>query len=89
MTTISHSPSDYLFASPHHPSTSTVVKELMIFRHLVTSFVRKDINGETRRSNFVVILDWLRSLSEKQELPLHETCILTLCHIAEYASNIE
>ncbi|KAM0088094.1 serine/threonine-protein kinase M1 [Aspergillus fumigatus] len=39
--------------------------------------------------NFVVILEWLRSLSEKQELPLHETCILTLCHIAEYAPNIE
>ncbi|KAF7183700.1 hypothetical protein CNMCM7691_004050 [Aspergillus felis] len=57
--------------------------------HLVMSFVRKDINAETRRSNFVVILEWLRSLSEKQELPLHETCILTLCHIAEVSDDEE
>ncbi|KAH3484880.1 hypothetical protein KXW98_005867 [Aspergillus fumigatus] len=56
---------------------------------LVISFVRKDINADTRRSNFVVILEWLRSLSEKQELPLHETCILTLCHIAEVSDDEE
>ncbi|GKZ39773.1 serine/threonine-protein kinase M1 [Aspergillus brasiliensis] len=57
--------------------------------HLMTSFVRKDLHHETRRSNFIVILDWLQNLSEKQETPLHETCILTLCHLAQFSNDEE
>ncbi|KAH2924820.1 hypothetical protein KXW15_003774 [Aspergillus fumigatus] len=72
-----------------HSLRSSIRELRIVTGRLVISFVRKDINADTRRSNFVVILEWLRSLSEKQELPLHETCILTLCHIAEYAPNIE
>lgn len=48
-------------------------------------FVRKSLRFDIRRSNFVVALEYLRSLFEKQESPVQETCILTLCHLAEYA----
>ncbi|KAF7116577.1 hypothetical protein CNMCM5793_005058 [Aspergillus hiratsukae] len=72
-----------------HSLRSSIRELRIVTGHLVISFVRKDINAETRRSNFVVILEWLRSLSEKQELPLHETCILTLCHIAEVSDDEE
>lgn len=44
----------------------------------------KGLDRETRRRNFVVILDWLKGLSDKQETPLHESCILTLCRLAKY-----
>lgn len=56
---------------------------LTTIRHSITSFVRRNLDHETRRSNFIVILDWLQNLSQKQETPLHETCILTLCHLAQ------
>ncbi|GIK07921.1 serine/threonine-protein kinase M1 [Aspergillus viridinutans] len=72
-----------------HSLRSSIRELRIVTGHLVISFVRKDINAETRRSNFVVILEWLRSLSEKQELPLHETCILSLCHIAEVSDDEE
>ncbi|KAH1350865.1 hypothetical protein KXV95_002853 [Aspergillus fumigatus] len=72
-----------------HSLRSSIRELRIVTGRLVISFVRKDINADTRRSNFVVILEWLRSLSEKQELPLHETCILTLCHIAEVSDDEE
>lgn len=50
----------------------------------MTAFIRKNLNPEIRRSNFVVILEWLRNLSEKHEMSFHETCILTLCRLARY-----
>lgn len=51
-------------------------------RHSMVAFVRKSLDPDIRRSNFVVILEWLKSLSEKKEMPLHETCILMLCRLA-------
>lgn len=50
----------------------------------MTAFIRKDLDHETRRSNFVTILEWLRNLSEKHEAALDETCILTFCRLAKY-----
>ncbi|PWY69808.1 hypothetical protein BO94DRAFT_502566 [Aspergillus sclerotioniger CBS 115572] len=71
-------------------SLRSSVRELrLIIGHSITSFVRKDLDRETRRSNFVVILDWLQSLSEKQEIALHETCLLTLCHLAKFSNDEE
>lgn len=52
----------------------------------MTAFIRKNLDPEIRRSNFVVILEWLRNLSEKQETSFHETCILTLCRLARYVT---
>lgn len=49
-------------------------------------FVRKTLRSDIRRSNFVVALEYLRTLFEKHESPVQETCILTLCQLAEYAS---
>lgn len=57
-------------------------------RHTVTAFIRRDLNPDIRRSNFVVILEWLRNLSEKHETSLHETCILTLCRLARYVLSL-
>lgn len=50
----------------------------------MVAFVRKSLDPETRRGNFVIILEWLRNLSEKNEMPLHETCIMALCRLARY-----
>ncbi|KAI2995129.1 hypothetical protein CBS147346_10119 [Aspergillus niger] len=66
------------------------VRELRLTTgHSITSFVRRNLDHETRRSNFIVILDWLQNLSQKQETPLHETCILTLCHLAQFSNDEE
>lgn len=50
----------------------------------MTAYIREDLDHEVRRTNFVVILEWMRNLSEKHEAPLDETCILTLCRLAKY-----
>ncbi|KAL4915148.1 hypothetical protein BDW62DRAFT_203876 [Aspergillus aurantiobrunneus] len=70
-------------------SLRSSVRDLRVVAgHSAICFVRKDLEHETRRGNFVIILDWLRSLSEKQETPLHETCIMSLCRLARF-SNVE
>ena len=53
------------------------------FRHCVIAVTHKRLDHESRRDNFIIVLEWLRSLSEKQEISLHETCILTLCQLAK------
>lgn len=63
-------------------------KKLTKFRYTVTAFIRRNLNPDIRRSNFVVILEWLRNLSEKHEASLHETCILTLCRLARYVLSL-
>lgn len=66
-------------------STSTWSNGIqLIIRYSIIAFVNKGLDRETRRRNFVVILDWLKGLSDKQETPLHESCILTLCRLAKY-----
>ncbi|KAL3460576.1 hypothetical protein BJX64DRAFT_278456 [Aspergillus heterothallicus] len=71
-------------------SLRSSVRELRVIAgHSTVCFVRKSLDNETRRSNFVVILEWLKSLSEKQELALHETCIMSLCRLARFSNDEE
>ncbi|OOO03775.1 phosphatidylinositol 3- and 4-kinase catalytic [Aspergillus oryzae] len=58
-------------------------------RHSIIAFICNGLDNKTRRGNFVVILEWLKSLSEKQESSLHETCILTLCRLATLSNDEE
>ena len=53
-------------------------------RSVIAAFVRKISKPEIRQSNFVVVLEWLRGLSEKGDVPLQETCILALFQLARY-----
>ncbi|KAF7586889.1 serine/threonine-protein kinase M1 [Aspergillus hancockii] len=79
--------------STHSQLTSSVFGEFCL--HSLRSSIRElrvvtgSLDNETRRSNFVVILEWLKSLSDKQESPLHETCILTLCRLATLSNDEE
>ncbi|PTU20188.1 hypothetical protein P175DRAFT_0502334 [Aspergillus ochraceoroseus IBT 24754] len=71
-------------------SLRSSVRELRVITgHSVICFVRKSLEDETQRSNFVVILEWLKSLSEKQEASLHETCIMTMCRLAKFSNDEE
>jgi len=49
--------------------------------------VRSNLPAEIRRANFVVVLEWLKNLSDKDDPPLQEACIMTLCGLAMYVSN--
>ncbi|EAA61621.1 hypothetical protein AN6975.2 [Aspergillus nidulans FGSC A4] len=61
-------------------STTTVQGDLL----------RKQLcHHETRRRNFVVILNWLKNLTEEQETALHETCIMSLCRLARFSNDEE
>ncbi|KAL4976514.1 hypothetical protein BDW66DRAFT_166349 [Aspergillus desertorum] len=71
-------------------SLRSSVRELRVVAGQSTvSFVRSGLDYETRRRNFVVILNWLKNLSEKQETALHETCIMSLCRLARYSNDEE
>lgn len=48
------------------------------------AFVGTSIQPEIRRANFVIVLEWLKGLSDRDDVPLQETCILTLCRLAKY-----
>ncbi|KAL4877252.1 hypothetical protein BJY04DRAFT_230764 [Aspergillus karnatakaensis] len=71
-------------------SLRSSVRELRVVSgQSVICFVRNNLEHETRRGNFVIVLDWLRNLSEKQETALHETCIMTLCRLAGFSNDEE
>ncbi|KAL2832369.1 hypothetical protein BDW59DRAFT_104134 [Aspergillus cavernicola] len=71
-------------------SLRSSVRELRVVAGLsAVCFVRKSLEHETRRGNFVVILEWLRSLSEKPETARHETCIMSLCRVAKFSNDEE
>lgn len=55
---------------------------LTLQRNSVAAFVRPDLQQDIRRANFIVVLEWLKNLSEKDDMPLQEACILTLCRLA-------
>lgn len=44
--------------------------------------MRPNLPTDIRRANFVVVLEWLKSLSGKDDMPLQEACIITLCGLA-------
>ncbi|KAL9604378.1 MAG: hypothetical protein Q9219_000566 [cf. Caloplaca sp. 3 TL-2023] len=56
---------------------------------LLPSFLRNDIDEDILRHNRVLALDFLRSLSEKSELALQETCILAWGQVANVSSGDE
>jgi serine/threonine-protein kinase ATR len=64
-----------------------MVKTDILLRHSVVAFVRPNLQPDVRRANFVVVLEWLRNLSEKDDMPLQEACILTLCRLARYVTQ--
>lgn len=53
------------------------------------AFVRPDLQQDIRRANFVVVLEWLKNLSEKDDIPLQEACVLTLCRLARVSDDEE
>lgn len=59
--------------------------KLTSFRHSVVAFVRPSLQPDIRRANFVIVLEWLKNLSEKDDMPLQEACVITLCRLAKYA----
>lgn len=56
---------------------------------LLPAFFRHDIEEETLRRNRIAVLDYLRSLSERCELALQETCILAWGQIARRSTEDE
>lgn len=49
--------------------------------------MRSNLTTDIRRANFVVVLEWLKNLSGKADMPLQEACIITLCKLATYVST--
>ncbi|KAE8338953.1 hypothetical protein BDV24DRAFT_137247 [Aspergillus arachidicola] len=72
-----------------HSLRSSVRELRIVTGHSIIAFICNGLDNKTRRGNFVVILEWLKSLSEKQESSLHETCILTLCRLATLSNDEE
>ncbi|KAJ5731044.1 uncharacterized protein N7483_005552 [Penicillium malachiteum] len=66
-------------ASKFYPRTS----------NSVVAFVRSSLQPDIRRANFVIVLEWLKNLSEKNDMPLHEACVLTLCCLAKVSDEEE
>ncbi|KAL8900267.1 MAG: hypothetical protein Q9207_005780 [Kuettlingeria erythrocarpa] len=56
---------------------------------LLPAFLRQDIDEEILKGNRVAVLDCLRSLSERCELSLQETCILAWGQIARESTGDE
>ncbi|KAL4956177.1 hypothetical protein BDW69DRAFT_181790 [Aspergillus filifer] len=82
--------SDSTFGDFLLSSLRSSVRELRVLAgQSVVCFVRESLAHDSRRRNFVVILDWLRSLSEKEESALHETCIMSLCRLARFSNDEE
>ena len=55
----------------------------------MVAFVRSNLPTDVRRANFVVVLEWLKNLSGKDDMPLQEACIVTLCGLAMCVSVLQ
>ncbi|KAJ5225141.1 hypothetical protein N7468_006366 [Penicillium chermesinum] len=92
-----HSPSvDQMHLSASTPgefclhSLRSSIRELRVATgHSVVAFVRSSLPSEIRRANFVIVLEWLKNLAEKNDMPLHEACVLTLCQLAKFSDEEE
>lgn len=49
--------------------------------------MRSNLPTDIRRANFVVVLEWLKNVSGKDDMPLQEACIITLCRLATCVST--
>ncbi|OJJ46333.1 hypothetical protein ASPZODRAFT_66362 [Penicilliopsis zonata CBS 506.65] len=72
-----------------HSLRSSIRELRIVTGFCIIAFVGKSIDREVRRSNFVVALEWLKNLSERNETSLQETCILTLCLLAKFSDEEE
>ncbi|KAJ5300562.1 uncharacterized protein N7443_005564 [Penicillium atrosanguineum] len=71
-------------------SLRSSIRELRIATGLsMVAFVRSNLQPDIRRANFVIVLEWLKNLSEKDDMPLQETCVLTLCRLASASEDEE
>ncbi|KAF4759666.1 hypothetical protein HAV15_007320 [Penicillium sp. str.  len=71
-------------------SLRSSIRELRVATgHSVVAFVRPNLPTDIRRANFVVVLEWLKSLSGKDDMPLQEACIITLCGLATVSEDEE
>jgi serine/threonine-protein kinase ATR len=50
----------------------------------MVAFVRSNLQPDIRRANFVIVLEWLKNLSEKDDMSLQEACVMTLCRLARF-----
>ncbi|RAL13613.1 protein kinase MEC1 [Aspergillus homomorphus CBS 101889] len=79
-----------VFGDFYLQSMKSSVRELRIMAGCsVTSFVQMRLDRDIRHDNFIRILDWLRGISDKKDMCFHETCILTLCRLAELSCDEE
>ncbi|KAJ5543050.1 hypothetical protein N7535_005479 [Penicillium sp. DV-2018c] len=71
-------------------SLRSSIRELRIATgHTVVTFVRSNLSTDIRRANFVVVLEWLKNLSGKDDMPLQEACIITLYGLAIVSGDEE
>jgi serine/threonine-protein kinase ATR len=71
-------------------SLRSSIRELRIATgHTVVAFVRSSLPADTRRANFVVVLEWVKNLSGKDDMPVQEACIMTLCRLATVSEDEE
>ncbi|OQD80500.1 hypothetical protein PENANT_c035G04418 [Penicillium antarcticum] len=71
-------------------SLRSSIRELRVATgHTVVAFVRPGLPEDVRRANFVVILEWVKNLSEKDDMPVQEACIMTLCRLATVSEDEE
>ncbi|KAJ5683180.1 hypothetical protein N7462_006345 [Penicillium macrosclerotiorum] len=92
-----HSPSldqTHLSSSPCgefclHSLRSSIRELRVATAYTVVAFVRRNFPLEVRRANFVILLEWLKNLAEKDEMPLQETCVLSLSRLARMSDDDE
>ncbi|KGO59126.1 PIK-related kinase, FATC [Penicillium expansum] len=71
-------------------SLRSSIRELRVATgHSVVAFVRSNLPTDIRRANFVVVLEWLKNVSGKDDMPLQEACIITLCRLATVSEDEE
>ncbi|OGE54809.1 hypothetical protein PENARI_c005G02231 [Penicillium arizonense] len=71
-------------------SLRSSIRELRIATgHTVVAFVRSSLPADIRRANFVVVLEWVQTLSGKDDMPVQEACIMTLCRLATVSEDEE
>ncbi|KAJ5659099.1 hypothetical protein N7507_005550 [Penicillium longicatenatum] len=72
-----------------HAFRSSIRELRVATSHSVVAFVHPSLQSDVRRANFVVILEWLKNISEKNDVPLQEACVLTLCCLAKFSDEEE
>ncbi|KAJ5770783.1 uncharacterized protein N7511_002834 [Penicillium nucicola] len=71
-------------------SLRSSIRELRIAAgHTVVAFVRPGLPTDVRRANFVAVLEWIKNLSGKDDMPVQEACIMTLCRLATVSEDEE